>query len=379
MMWEPGFWSLTDREAESFRAYLLKGGFAIFEDFDGPEQWRVFESQLRRVLPGGHLVRLDQSHAIFDSFFSIHDIHAIVHPMTGIRPSYYGVFEDNDPAKRLMVVANFDNDVPEYLGMVGGGLLPVRRLERSLQTRRELRDLRPDTLTSVGGTPSARPRLYWAPRGGVMLHRMAGVVCLVAWASAAGAQGRYYPDRFDWQRRSPAEAGHGRRRARCRGQVRHRQREPGAEGSRPRARNQSGRRAVRHPDRPAQSRAAANGLVIRHGYVVAEWGDTKAVDMTFSVTKTFLSTVVGLAWQKGLIRDVDRPRARLHAAGRRSLRRSAQPADHLGSPAAADQRLEGHALGQAGLGGSARGQARGVGESTRCTRLARTTSTTTCA
>ena len=124
MMWEPGFWSLTDREAESFRAYLLKGGFAIFEDFDGPAQWRVFESQLRRVLPGSRLVRLDRSHAIFDSFFRIHDIHAIVHPMTRIRPSYYGVFEDNDPAKRLMVVANFDNDVPEYWEWSGEGFFP---------------------------------------------------------------------------------------------------------------------------------------------------------------------------------------------------------------------------------------------------------------
>jgi hypothetical protein len=38
-MWEPGFWSLTDREAECFRAYLLKGGFAVFEDFDGRQRW----------------------------------------------------------------------------------------------------------------------------------------------------------------------------------------------------------------------------------------------------------------------------------------------------------------------------------------------------
>jgi hypothetical protein len=38
-MWKPGFWTLTDREAESFRAYLLKGGFAIFEDVDGTTQW----------------------------------------------------------------------------------------------------------------------------------------------------------------------------------------------------------------------------------------------------------------------------------------------------------------------------------------------------
>jgi hypothetical protein len=124
MMWEPGFWNLTDREAESFRAYLQKGGFAIFEDFDGPEQWRVFESQMRRVLPEGRLVQLDQSHGIFDSFFRIHNIHAIVHPMTGIRPSYFGVFEDNDPAKRLMVVANFDNDVPEYWEWSGEGFFP---------------------------------------------------------------------------------------------------------------------------------------------------------------------------------------------------------------------------------------------------------------
>lgn len=56
---------------------------------------------------------------------------------------------------------------------------------------------------------------------------------------------------------------------------------------------------------PTGVRAALNGVVIRHGYLVGDWGDTRKVDMTFSVTKTFLSTVVGLAWQKGLIRDVN--------------------------------------------------------------------------
>ena len=59
------------------------------------------------------------------------------------------------------------------------------------------------------------------------------------------------------------------------------------------------------PIGPIKPRGAANGLITRHGYIVAEWGDTKRVDMTFSVTKTFLSTVVGLAWQRGLIHDVN--------------------------------------------------------------------------
>jgi len=56
---------------------------------------------------------------------------------------------------------------------------------------------------------------------------------------------------------------------------------------------------------PTKPRGGLTGLVIRNGYVVAEWGDPARVDMTFSVTKTFLSTVVGLAWERGLIRSLD--------------------------------------------------------------------------
>ena len=107
------FWTLTDREAESFRAYLLKGGFAIFEDFDGTTQWANFEAQMHRVLPEGRLMPLDSSHQIFNAFFPIRDIDAIVHPMSHIRPSYYGIFEGNDPSRRLIVVANYHNDVPD--------------------------------------------------------------------------------------------------------------------------------------------------------------------------------------------------------------------------------------------------------------------------
>ena len=123
-MWEPGFWNLTDREAMAFRAYLSKGGFVVFEDFDGRGQWDVFEMQMHRVLPDARFFRLDRTHRIFESFFQIKDIDAIVHPMSGIAPSYYGIFEDNDPSKRLMVVANFDNDVPEYWEWSGQGLFP---------------------------------------------------------------------------------------------------------------------------------------------------------------------------------------------------------------------------------------------------------------
>jgi CubicO group peptidase (beta-lactamase class C family) len=58
------------------------------------------------------------------------------------------------------------------------------------------------------------------------------------------------------------------------------------------------------PIGPVKARGALNGIIVHRGQIVAEWGETTRVDMTFSVTKSFLSTVVGLAWQKGLIRDV---------------------------------------------------------------------------
>jgi CubicO group peptidase (beta-lactamase class C family) len=59
------------------------------------------------------------------------------------------------------------------------------------------------------------------------------------------------------------------------------------------------------PIGPLAPHAPANGIVIRHGYIVAEWGDTHAVDMTHSVTKTFLSAVAGIAFDKHMIRDVN--------------------------------------------------------------------------
>ncbi|MBW3573131.1 MAG: beta-lactamase family protein [Gemmatimonadetes bacterium] len=58
---------------------------------------------------------------------------------------------------------------------------------------------------------------------------------------------------------------------------------------------------------PFAERGEPAGIIIRRGYIVAEWGDPRRVDMTFSVTKSFLSTVVGLAVDRGMIRGVHDP------------------------------------------------------------------------
>ena len=57
---------------------------------------------------------------------------------------------------------------------------------------------------------------------------------------------------------------------------------------------------------PTKKRGQTNGLIIKNGYIVGKWGDTKRVDMTFSVTKSYLSTVAGIAHDKNLISADDK-------------------------------------------------------------------------
>jgi CubicO group peptidase (beta-lactamase class C family) len=49
------------------------------------------------------------------------------------------------------------------------------------------------------------------------------------------------------------------------------------------------------------------GIIIRHGYIVAEWGDTNQIDPVYSVAKSFLSTLTGLAVDRRMIKSVDDP------------------------------------------------------------------------
>ncbi len=58
---------------------------------------------------------------------------------------------------------------------------------------------------------------------------------------------------------------------------------------------------------PTKKRKDPAGLIIKNGYIIAKWGDVNRVDMTFSVTKSYLSTMAGLAIDKKLIQSIDNP------------------------------------------------------------------------
>jgi CubicO group peptidase (beta-lactamase class C family) len=124
-------------------------------------------------------------------------------------------------------------------------------------------------------------------------------------APAAAAAAPYFPERFEWQHRKPEEVGMDPARISEAVQVSTARENPGPKDMTLFLNGSFGKEPYNTVIGPVKDRGGAGGVITRHGYIVAEWGDPKRADITNSVTKTFLTTVVGLAWQRGLIHDVN--------------------------------------------------------------------------
>ena len=115
----------------------------------------------------------------------------------------------------------------------------------------------------------------------------------------------YFPDRLDWQRKKPEEVGMRSAQVAEAVQLAVASDTPGPRDMTLFLHNSFSREPFSTVIGPIKDRGPASGLITRRGYIVAEWGEPARADITNSVTKTFLTTVVGLAWQRGLIRDVN--------------------------------------------------------------------------
>jgi CubicO group peptidase (beta-lactamase class C family) len=125
----------------------------------------------------------------------------------------------------------------------------------------------------------------------------------------------YYPDLHAWERRTPAQAGFDAQKLEQAIAF-----SRASESKAPRDLEQQhylsfGREPYGNAVGPFKPRGDVSGVVVRGGYLVTEWGDPHRVDMTFSVTKSFLSTTVGLAHDRGLIRDLNEPVGRYVPTG----------------------------------------------------------------
>ena len=138
----------------------------------------------------------------------------------------------------------------------------------------------------------------------VPLRALLALVALLLATELASAQ-TYWPGRhLDWERKSPQEAGFDAATIQRAIDI-----AIAGESTSPRdlAFNHEmtfGREPRGEAVGPFTVRAPQTGLIVHKGYIIAEWGDPHKVDNTFSVSKSFLSTTVGLAYDRGLIVDV---------------------------------------------------------------------------
>jgi hypothetical protein len=116
---EPGYWHPSASEATGLRKWLAKGGFLIVDDFYFNE-WQNFEQSMRMVLPNAQFVELTVAHPIFDCFFHITTLKGMTHPdNANAKAVYIGIYEDNDPKKRLVAIINYNNDIGDYMEWSG--------------------------------------------------------------------------------------------------------------------------------------------------------------------------------------------------------------------------------------------------------------------
>jgi len=121
---EPGYWQPTDEDVKNIHDYLLKGGFMIIDDFR-QQHWFNLQDQMKRVLPDAQWLPVQPGNAVWDSFFRIDENDLAQPGIYGPPVQYLGIFEDNDPSKRLMVIANYNNDVGDAWQWSDQGFLPI--------------------------------------------------------------------------------------------------------------------------------------------------------------------------------------------------------------------------------------------------------------
>lgn len=119
---EPGTWAITPEEAKNFREYLQRGGFAIFDDFDGPRDWYNFERCMREVLPERRLEKLTLEHNVFHCFYDIQTLEMVPPYEVQGTPTFYGI---SDEKGHLQVVANFNNDIGDFWEWSDESFMPI--------------------------------------------------------------------------------------------------------------------------------------------------------------------------------------------------------------------------------------------------------------
>ncbi|MEA1886105.1 MAG: hypothetical protein U9N72_02710 [Bacteroidota bacterium] len=120
----------------------------------------------------------------------------------------------------------------------------------------------------------------------------------------AFGQSLYFPEKYNWERRNPANLGFEPDKLNAAIEFALENEYSGDRDLRVAILKSFGYEPGMKIAGPTKKRGGPAGIILKDGYIVSEWGDIERVDKTFSVTKSYLSTVVGLAVDDELISSV---------------------------------------------------------------------------
>jgi len=132
---EMGDWKLTESEAATIREYLLRGGFMMFDDFWGPEEYARFDESMKLIFPDRPVVEMDSKDAIFHSVYDLDDRVQIlgdwcVHfsmqcqqRAVGTQAHWLGVYDDK---QRVMIAISFNSDIGDAWEWADGPQYPEK-------------------------------------------------------------------------------------------------------------------------------------------------------------------------------------------------------------------------------------------------------------
>jgi Domain of unknown function (DUF4159) len=132
---EMGDWKLTEAEAATIREYLLRGGFMMFDDFWGPEEYARFDESMKLIFPDRPVVEMDGKDAIFHSVYDLDDRVQIlgdwcVHfsmqcqqRAVGTQAHWLGVYDDK---QRVMIAISFNSDIGDAWEWADGPQYPEK-------------------------------------------------------------------------------------------------------------------------------------------------------------------------------------------------------------------------------------------------------------
>jgi hypothetical protein len=101
---EVGHWDWNDVQAKRFREYLLKGGFAMTDDFHGTAEWEVFAHGMNKVMPDKPIVDLENKDPVFHVLYNLDERFQVpgiqmfysgsIYEQDGVEARWRGVYDD---------------------------------------------------------------------------------------------------------------------------------------------------------------------------------------------------------------------------------------------------------------------------------------------